>query len=40
MPAIPLDAAEPLTAVFGVMLYPADSDFEAREPSDVLRAQR
>jgi hypothetical protein len=36
MPAIPLDAAEPLTAMFGVMLYPADADIEARDRFEAL----
>jgi hypothetical protein len=31
MPALPLNVAEPVTAVFGVMLYP-----EARGPTRAL----
>jgi hypothetical protein len=31
MPTLSLHAAEPLTAVFGVMLYPADEDIAARD---------
>jgi hypothetical protein len=36
MSALPLNAAEPLTAMFGVMLYPADADIEARNRFEAL----
>jgi hypothetical protein len=36
MPALPLNAAEPLTAVLGIMLYPADEDTVARDCSEAL----
>jgi hypothetical protein len=36
MPALPLNAAEPLTAVLGVMLYPADEDTAARDRWEAL----
>jgi hypothetical protein len=31
MPTLPLNAAEPVTAILGVMLYPADEDVAARD---------
>lgn len=31
MPVLPLHVAEPVTAVLGVMLYPADEDLQARD---------
>ncbi len=36
MPALPLNVAEPVTAVFGVMLYPADEDLTARDRWEAL----
>jgi hypothetical protein len=36
MPALPLHAGEPLTAVLGVMLYPADEDMAARDCWEAL----
>jgi hypothetical protein len=36
MPALPLNAAEPVTAVLGVMLYPADEDIAARDCWEAL----
>jgi hypothetical protein len=36
MPALPLNAAEPLTAVLGIMLYPADEDTAARDCWEAL----
>ncbi len=36
MPPLPLNAAEPVTAVLGVMLYPADEDLAARDRWEAL----
>ncbi len=36
MPTLPLNVAEPVTAVFGVMLYPADEDLTARDRWEAL----
>jgi hypothetical protein len=40
MPALPLNAAEPLTAVLGVMLYPADDDIAVRDCWEALTLAR
>jgi hypothetical protein len=40
MPALPLNAAEPLTAVLGVMLCPADEDTAARDCWEALTLAR
>jgi hypothetical protein len=36
MPALPLNAAEPVTAILGVMLYPANEDIAARDCWEAL----
>jgi len=40
MPALPLNAAESVTAVLGVMLYPADEDIAARDCWEALTLAR
>jgi hypothetical protein len=40
MPALPLHVAEPLTAVLGVMLYPADEDSATRDCWEALTLAR
>jgi hypothetical protein len=40
MPALPLQAAEPVTAVLGIMLYPADEDVAARDSWEALTLAR
>src|SRR5215472_14719782 len=40
MPALPLNTAEPLTAVLGVMLYPADEDIAVRDCWEALTLSR
>jgi hypothetical protein len=36
MPTLPLNAAEPMTAVLGVMLFPADEDAAVRDCWEAL----
>jgi hypothetical protein len=36
MPALPLNVAEPVTAVLGIMLYPAQEEVEARDCWEAL----